>query len=128
MEPGNKLSMDWRGGSRESGSQFLTTTGRRSLLESLQIGGGEGGAYFPISEVVKRSLRVPPVTERNAELKRPVMKRKTMRTADGQGGPAISVILGRPEETIHTSIGGKCHRPGEDKETGERPQVHRIPA
>ena len=63
----------------------LPQQGHRSLLDGMQIEGGKGGAYFPISAVVKRSLRVPPVTERNAELKRPVMKRKTTRTADEQG-------------------------------------------
>jgi len=56
------------------------------LFNNPLFGGGEREreAHFPISAIVKRSLRVPAVTQWNAALKKPVMKRKAIRMADGQ--------------------------------------------
>ena len=38
-----------------------------------------------------------------------------------------SVVVGAKRETTRTGIGGKRYHPGEDKKTGERSQVYRIP-
>ena len=88
----------------------------------------ERATHFPISEDMKRSLMVPPVTDRNAAPQRPVIKRKTMRTAvrreerDNQGTES-----GTEGEIMRTDIRGKRYRPGEDEETDERPQIYGIP-
>ena len=76
--------------------------------------------HFPISEDVKRSLRVPPVTERNAAPKRPVMKRKTIRTADSRKERDNQEVRlgGAGREITRTDIGGERYHPGEDEETG----------
>ena len=69
-----------------NGAILYTAIGLRKISDSqflATMGGEETDTYFPISADVKRSLRLPPVTERNAAPKRPVMKRKTMRTTDG---------------------------------------------
>ena len=127
MARGNKPPTNRRRSSSEREVGFLPQRGYRSLLDSLQIEGSEGDAYFQISEAVKRSLRMSPVTKRNAEPGGPAMKRNKRRTTDRRG----TRQLGRcwtPRETVHTNIGDKRHRPREDKETGEPPKVHRIPA
>ena len=81
MAPCYKLPLDWRK-IEIRGSQLLATRGRNLWPTT---GEEEKDTHFPISDEVKRSLMVPPVTERNAAPQRPVTKRKKMRTASDRG-------------------------------------------
>ena len=61
----------------------------------------EKETHFPISEDVKRSPMVPAVTQWNAALKKPVMKREAIRRA-GVGHNSYVKMLGE--------LGDKTHR------------------
>ena len=61
--------------------------------------------------------------------KRPVIKRKKVKMADSrrERDNQRAPFGDTKREMTRTGIGGERHHQGEDEETGERPQVYRIP-